>query len=98
MLPAADPCRMRFGVEAEFALVAADGTIRDFATLPYRAAASIVDRLGDGDHPDLVRCDLGIKRGRRYVEGGERFDERGGLVECVPRASRPTPGRRRGFP
>jgi hypothetical protein len=80
-----DPDRMRFGVEAEFALVGPDGELRDFATLSYRQASSIVERLGDGDHPDLVRGDLGIKHGRWYVEGDERFDDGGRLLDCVPK-------------
>jgi hypothetical protein len=81
----ADPAALRFGIEAEYALVDAAGRLADFRTLTWRAAQRIVDRLGTAAHPALVRGDQGIKAGRWYVEGDERFDDAGCLVDCVPK-------------
>jgi len=80
-----DPAALRFGIEAEYALVDAAGRLADFRTLTWRAAQRIVDRLGTATHPALVRGDAGIKSGRWYVEGDERFDDAGRLVDCVPK-------------
>ncbi len=76
---------MLFGVEAEFALVDAAGRLCDFETLTSAAAQAVVDRLGDPGREDLVRGDIGIKVGRWYLEGDERFDTDGRLRECVPK-------------
>ena len=80
-----DPAALRFGIEAEYALVDAAGRLADFRTLTWHAAQRIVDRLGTAAHPALVRGDQGIKAGRWYVEGDERFDDAGRLVDCVPK-------------
>jgi hypothetical protein len=81
----ADPTALMFGIEAEFALVDARGRLCDFRTLPYRTAQDIVDRLDRTTPATLVRGDLGIKTGRWYVEGDERFDHDGRFVDCVPK-------------
>lgn len=81
----ADPTALRFGIEAEYALVDAAGRLADFRTLTWADAQRIVDRLGTAGHPALVRGDQGIKAGRWYVEGDERFDVTGRLVDCVPK-------------
>jgi len=81
----ADPAALSFGIEAEYALVDAAGRLADFRTLTWADAQRIVDRLGTTGHPALVRGDQGIKAGRWYVEGDERFDGAGHLVDCVPK-------------
>lgn len=80
-----DPEAMRFGVEAEFALVGADGRMCAPEDLTFAAVQAVVDRLDDGPYPDLARGDLGIKNGRWYVEGDERFDAAGTFLGCVPK-------------
>ena len=53
----------------------------------------MVDALPEdpADYPDLRVGDQGIKRKRWYVEGYERFDERGGCCAATRRASRSGP-------
>jgi hypothetical protein len=82
---ARDPAGLRFGIEAEFALVDEAGRFRDFSTLAYGQVQRIVDRLPDHGDPDLTRGDLAVKLTRWYVEGDERFDERGRFLRCVPK-------------
>lgn len=84
-MDAQDPAELRYGIEAEYALVDGAGRLADFRTLGWGAAQRIVERLGTAGHPDLVRGDAGIRAGLWYVEGDERFDARGRLVDCVPK-------------
>jgi hypothetical protein len=79
------PEGLRFGIEAEFALVDRDGRFRDFDSLTFRQAQRVVDRLPDHGDPDLTRGDLAVKVTRWYVEGDERFDEDGRFLRCVPK-------------
>ncbi|HEV7654046.1 MAG TPA: glutamate-cysteine ligase family protein [Mycobacteriales bacterium] len=82
---AGDPARLRFGIEAEFALVHRERGFCDFSSLSYAEAQRIVDRLPDHGDPDLTRGDLAVKLTRWYVEGDERFDEDGAFLACVPK-------------
>lgn len=82
---AVDPRTVRIGIEAEFALVDAAGRFADFRFLTFAAAQAIVDRLDPSAHPALHRGDLGIKSGRWYVEGDERFDRHGRFLDCIPK-------------
>ena len=86
---AAGPAGFRFGIEAEFALVDADGTFRDFTNLTYEQVQRVVDRLPDDGDPELTRGDLAVKLTRWYVEGDERFDEQGRFSAACRRAWRP---------
>lgn len=81
----ADPTMMRFGIEAEFALVDPAAGLLDFDTLAWSRVAGIIDRLDASTPQLLTRGDLGIKAGRWYVEGDERFDAAGTFVRCVPK-------------
>jgi Glutamate-cysteine ligase family 2(GCS2) len=81
----ADPARLRFGIEAEYALVHAERGFCDFTALSYAEAQRIVDRLPDHHDADLTRGDLEVKLTRWYVEGDERFDPSGGFLRCVPK-------------
>jgi hypothetical protein len=76
---------MRFGIEAEFALVHAERGFCDFDSLSYADAQRIVDRLPDHADADLTRGDLAVKVTRWYVEGDERFDPDGEFLRCVPK-------------
>jgi gamma-glutamyl:cysteine ligase YbdK (ATP-grasp superfamily) len=77
----------RYGIEHECALVHVDGRFADHTTMSFDELQSVVDALPEdpADYPDLRVGDQGIKRKRWYVEGYERFDERGELVRCDPK-------------
>jgi hypothetical protein len=77
----------RYGIEHECALLHADGSFADFTDVGFAALQGIVDALPEdpADYPDLRIGDQGIKLKRWYVEGYERFDERGELVRCDPK-------------
>jgi hypothetical protein len=76
---------LRFGIEAEFALVHPARGFCDFTNLTYGEAQAIVDRLPDLGDPDLTRGDLAVKVTRWYVEGDERFAPDGTFLDCVPK-------------
>lgn len=76
---------LRFGIEAEFALVHPERGFCDFTALSYAEAQRIVDRLPDHGDPDLTRGDLAVKVTRWYVEGDERFGPDGAFRHCVPK-------------
>ena len=77
----------RYGIEHEAALLRADGTFADFTNTTFGELAAIVADLPENpaDLADLRVGDVGIKRKRWYVEGYERFDERGALLRCDPK-------------
>jgi Glutamate-cysteine ligase family 2(GCS2) len=77
----------RYGIEHECAMVHADGSFADFTDVSFDELQAVVDGLPEdpGDYPQLRIGDQGIKRKRWYVEGYERFDERGELVRCDPK-------------
>ena len=77
----------RYGIEHECALLHLDGSIADFTDTPFEVMQAVVDALpwDPADYPDLRVGDQGIKHKRWYVEGYERFDERGGLRRCDPK-------------
>ncbi|MFC5994929.1 glutamate-cysteine ligase family protein [Pseudonocardia hispaniensis] len=77
----------RYGIEHECALLRRDGSFADFSCVGFEEFQGIVDALPEdpADYPDLRVGDQGIKRKRWYVEGFERFDERGTLRCCDPK-------------
>jgi hypothetical protein len=79
--------RFRYGIEHECAFLRADGAFADATNTTFAELQTIVDALPeDGrDHDELRIGDQGIKRKRWYVEGFERFDERGRLTRCDPK-------------
>jgi hypothetical protein len=78
--------RFRYGVEHELAILR-DGAFADFTDLTFDELQAVVDALpfDARDYPDLRVGDQGIKRKRWYVEGFERFDDRGELLRCDPK-------------
>lgn len=86
-MPAAfDADDLRFGIEAEFGLVAEGDQLFDFTADPAgQRSQRVVDRLPDYSDADLTRGDLAIKLTRWYVEGDERFDADGNFLRCVPK-------------
>ncbi len=77
----------RYGIEHECALLRVDGGFADHSNTGFDELQAVVDALPEdpADYPDLRVGDQGIKRKRWYVEGYERFDERGELVRCDPK-------------
>ena len=77
----------RYGLEHELAILRADGSFADHTDLDFDDLQAVVDALPEdpADYPDLRVGDQGIKLKRWYVEGFERFDERGGLLRCDPK-------------
>ena len=68
---------MRFGIEAEYALIRPDGRFADFTNTGYAEVRPLLDPLPDYKHPELRIGDAGIRVKNWYVEGDERFDEYG---------------------
>jgi len=68
---------MKFGIEAEYALVRPDGRFADFTNTDYSEVRSLIERLPDHRHPELRTGDAGIRVKNWYVEGDERFDRSG---------------------
>ena len=77
----------RYGIEHDAALLRPDGTFADFTNTTFDELPAIVDVLPEDptDLADLRVGDVGIKRKRWYIEGYERFDERGTLLRCDPK-------------
>jgi hypothetical protein len=77
----------RYGIEHEIALVHVGGGFADYTSTTFDDLQAVVDALPEdrADYPDLRIGDQGIKRKRWYVEGYERFDDRGELVRCDPK-------------
>jgi len=72
---------MRFGIEFEYMLIDTcgpeRGRVRDFGNLDYREITRMLGDKPGCDDPRLSTGDLGIRSGYWYLEGDERFDERG---------------------
>ncbi len=77
----------RFGIEHEVAFQNEKGQYADFSNTSFEALQQIVDSLPmyPTDYPQLRIGDAGIKKKRWYVEGYERFDLAGGLLDCTPK-------------
>jgi hypothetical protein len=69
--------QLKFGVEAEYALVRPDGRFADFTNTDYAEVQPLIDALPDYRHPELRVGDAGIRVKNWYVEGDERFDAAG---------------------
>ncbi|EDX83809.1 hypothetical protein S7335_1506 [Synechococcus sp. PCC 7335] len=79
--------QFKFGIEHEVAFVRSDGEFADFSNTTFTEFDQIVSRLPqyDQDYPQLRVGDAGIKLKRWYIEGFERFDERGEVIDCPPK-------------
>jgi hypothetical protein len=79
--------KWRYGFEHETGFVRPGGVFADHTNTSYKEFQGIVDRLPltESDYPTLRVGDLKIKHKRWYVEGYERFDEKGELSEFVPK-------------
>ena len=72
-----------FGVEHEVAFLDRNGRFADFHTTTFAEFDAIIAELPfyEGDYPQLRIGDAGIRRKRWYIEGLERFDETGRLID-----------------
>jgi hypothetical protein len=68
---------MKFGIEAEYALVRPDGRFADYTNTDHWEVRALLDPLPDYRHPELRVGDAGIRVKNWYAEGDERFDESG---------------------
>jgi hypothetical protein len=68
---------MKFGIEAEYALVRPDGHFADYTNTDYAEVRALLDPLPDYRHPELRVGDAGIRVKNWYAEGDERFDQSG---------------------
>lgn len=77
----------QFGIEHEVAFLRPNGQFADFGNTTFEEFEAIVRRLPQytQDYPQLRIGDAGIKRKRWYVEGFERFDLSGHVVDCPPK-------------
>jgi hypothetical protein len=79
--------QFRFGIEHEVAMVRSNGEFADFTNTTYAEFAAIIQALPEyaQDSQHLRFGDAGIRRKRWYVEGIERFDEFGKVIDCIPK-------------
>ena len=76
-----------FGIEHEVAFLNAMGEFADFTNTRFAQFEAIITRLPryESDYPQLRVGDAGIKVKRWYIEGFERFDDEGQVIDCPPK-------------
>lgn len=73
-----------FGIEAEYALVREDGQVFcDYANTSYAQLSSVLEKLPYYEHQGLRVGNAGIKVKNWYVEGDERFNDAGEVVDVA---------------
>ena len=77
----------RFGIEHEIAFLHASGEFADFTNTRFQDLDTLIARLPrfKDDYPQLRVGDAGIKVKRWYIEGFERFDDAGNVIDCPPK-------------
>ncbi|MGC1309604.1 MAG: glutamate--cysteine ligase [Phormidesmis sp.] len=77
----------RFGIEHETAFLRPNGQFADFTNTLFLEFEKIVRQLPryEQDYDQLRIGDAGIKLKRWYVEGFERFDLMGNVIDCPPK-------------
>ena len=77
----------KFGIEHEVAFVRPGGQFADCENTTFSEFDAIVSRLPqyEQDYPQLRVGDAGIKLKRWYIEGFERFDQAGEVIDCPPK-------------
>lgn len=76
-----------FGIEHEVAFLNQAGQFADFVSTSFAEFDHIVAELPlyETDYPPLRIGDAGIKRKRWYIEGYERFNADGQVIDCLPK-------------
>lgn len=79
--------KFRFGLEHEIALINGKGAFADFSNTAFAELQAIVEALPlyPSDYPQLRIGDAGIKHKRWYIEGFERYDLEGKVLDCPPK-------------
>ncbi len=79
--------KFQFGIEHEISFVNAQGDYADWTNTSFDDLENIVSKLPlyKSDYPQLRVGDAGIKHKRWYVEGFERFDLDGNVIDCPPK-------------
>ena len=79
--------KFRFGIEHEVALLNSRNEFVDWTNTTFEQLENIVAGLPlyPADYPQLRIGDAGIKHKRWYVEGYERFDSKGKVIDCPPK-------------
>ena len=79
--------RFQYGIEHEIAFINKQGEFADFTNTDFSVFASIIDSLPlyETDYPQLRVGDEGIKLKRWYIEGYERFNDKGEVSGCAPK-------------
>ncbi len=77
----------RYGLEHEIALINEKGAFADFSNTAFSELQAIVEALPlyPSDYPQLRIGDAGIKHKRWYIEGFERYDLEGKVLDCPPK-------------
>lgn len=77
----------KFGIEHEVAFVRPNGEFADFSNTSFAEFDTIISKLPQyvQDYPQLRIGDAGIKLKRWYIEGFERFNEKGKVTDCPPK-------------
>jgi hypothetical protein len=73
----------KFGIENEYATLRSNGEFMDFTNTNYKEVQSVIDSLPDKKDPYLHRGSLGIKVKNWYIEGDDRFDNEGELIDVA---------------
>ncbi len=76
-----------FGIEHEIAFLNGKEQFADFSNTSFTTFDAVVARLPkyESDYPHLRVGDAGIKVKRWYIEGFERFDDQGHVIDCPPK-------------
>ncbi|ERT08403.1 putative glutamate--cysteine ligase GCS2 [Lyngbya aestuarii BL J] len=74
-----------FGIEHEVAFLNSKGKFADFSRTTFADFQQIIDQLPlyPNDELQLRVGDAGIRKKRWYIEGFERFDESGKVIDCA---------------
>ena len=79
--------KFQYGIEHEIAFINKKGEFADFTNTDFSIFAKIIDSLPvyQTDYPQLRVGDAGIKLKRWYIEGYERFTDKGEVSGCSPK-------------
>jgi hypothetical protein len=74
-----------FGIEHEVAFLNKEGQFADFSNTSFEDFQQIVSTLPENTTMELHKDNYGIKNKKWYVEGMDRYDEKGKFSHCIPK-------------
>ena len=74
-----------FGIEHEVAFLNKEGKFADFCNISLSDFQQIISILPDNNDSSLSKDHFGIKHKKWYIEGMERFDEKGNFLNLIPK-------------